>query len=280
MEFKYKSYKNELLAIRGHEFGFVFLENCQKGEKTVKCEISKENLDKISKTQNIFELKYFHEILGSKDFFYATKIKINYDNIIKENIFLKIEKPVYSRIKTYDCLAFPTNITNLPQIKTKFFNFKTSDGGLDCFFINHNLKNSFYLAFIIDYNENFTIKSYDGFNQSDIHYKYNFIMDSGIIDVTVSFNNDQSFLVLTGVYPATLDFSKTDSINISILTDNTKGIKNLGLNTGKTDLECKGETDYKTCIVPKSHFDVVNAKCAGMSPVRTFHFRRPSGVKQ
>ena len=126
LEFKYESYNNELLAIFGHELGFVVLENCQRSEKLLKCEKSKENLDKVSKTQNKFTLRYFNEIVRSGNLFCTGDININYNNIVKENIFLKIEKPVYSRIKRYDCLAFPTNITNLPQIKTEMFGFYLS----------------------------------------------------------------------------------------------------------------------------------------------------------
>ena len=112
-----------------------------------------------------------------------------------------------------------------------------------------------YIICIIDYYESFNITNYEGFELNDIHYKYNFILRSGKIDITVSFNKDDSYFVISGIYPSTLDFTKTDSINISILTDNTKKIKNIGLNKARTDLECKGENDLKTCIVPKSHFD-------------------------
>ena len=83
------------------------------------CEILKEKLNIVSNTNNAYQLIYYHDIIGSYSFSSTGYIYINYVNIVKENIYLKLEKPVDNKISESNFIAFPTNITNLPKIRSE-----------------------------------------------------------------------------------------------------------------------------------------------------------------
>ena len=60
-------------------------------------------------------------------------IYINYVNIVKENIYLKLEKPVDNKISESNFIAFPTNITNLPKIRSEPMITRIIDENAFCF---------------------------------------------------------------------------------------------------------------------------------------------------
>ena len=97
LEFKIESYNDEKLVMWNNgNHALAALENCKKDGKTLICEISRGNLDKISMTKNSYTLFYFHDIIVREIFKYIPYININYLNVVKEDIYLKIEKPVYT----------------------------------------------------------------------------------------------------------------------------------------------------------------------------------------
>ena len=168
-------------------FGFAQLENCQKSGRILKCEILKKNLDKISQSKNEFKLRYYRDNFGPGSFNLVGGINITYSNTVKENVFLKIEQPVFTKIDKTNFLAFPTNITSLPIILTHHFQTKMSDKPTICYFIKHQEKDPLYLMCgITGVSESFNINNYTGFKESDIHYKYNFILNSGKMDTFIT----------------------------------------------------------------------------------------------
>ena len=56
------------------------------------------------------------------------------------------------------------------------------------------------------------------------------------------------------VFPETLDFSSTDSIEITISGRRTDRLTDIRLNPDGEDLDCKFINSLKVCTVPKSHF--------------------------
>ena len=255
LEFKYESYNNEQLVIMNNgNMEFAALENCKKDSKILICEILRGNLDKISKPKNTYNLFYFHDIIGQKDFQYIPEINVNYLNIVKEDVYLKIEKPVYTQIESASFITFPTNITNLPTLKTGYFLSKISDESFLCFLIKHNEKNPLYFLCNKSGRGNFTISNYEGFNKSDIHYKYNFILNPGRMDVTVTFIDGDNHDI-GNRFPDIMDFSKADSFKMYLKMGTQNPAKNIRLNEAGNDLECEDKKETKVCKVPKSHFN-------------------------
>lgn len=256
-EFKCESYNNEPLVIGSQNiFDSLTLENCKKNGKILNCEISRKKLDTISLTNNIYYLLYYHDNIGRGEFRYVPEINITYYNVVKEDIYLKIEKPVYTQIERDYKLIFPTNITNLPSIKTSIFETKISNKDINCFLIKHNEQNPLYFVCSINEDKSFNIGNYEGFKQYDINCKYNFILNSGKMDVDITFF-EESAEPIDSRFPEILDFSKADTLKIYLSVNEAHGEseKKTRLNEAGDNLECSGSKDFKVCKVPKSHFN-------------------------
>ena len=148
----------------------VPLENCKTIGKILNCEILKEKLDKVSSNKNSFMLRYYHDILGSKFFSSVGYIYINYVNTSKENIYLKIDKPVYNKVSGSNYIIFPTNITNLPKLRSDDIQTRISDKLSYCFLIKHSESTPMYLVCFLDKYGNYSIGNYDGFESNAIHF--------------------------------------------------------------------------------------------------------------
>ena len=255
MEYRCESYNNEPLIL-DNEYSIVPLKNCQKNGKILKCEALVEDINKISKAQEIFHLRYFHDIIGTKYFAFVAITEINYNNINNENIYLKIEKPpIYNQIGERYFFTFPTNITNIPKKKTLQFETKISDIYSACLLIKHNEVTPLYLLCSIRESKSFNIIDFEGFEEKDLNYKYNFILKPVKVNANIS-NINEDYNNVVSIYPETLDFSKVDSLKIYLNTG--ERIENIRLNEAGNDLVCEEIEEEKAmfvCKVPKSHFN-------------------------
>ena len=253
LEFNINSYNNEKLFIY-HDYTVAPIENCKKENKILKCEISKEKLDAIAKKNNEFEVCFLNEYLGFEDFEFVEHIKINYPDTKKEDIHFNFVKILNPDVEINYFVNIETNIINLPILKTSFFRlFLSQNLTTDCFFIKHEKSKPLYLSCSADFTGNFTIERIEGFNEKEIHYKYNFFADpqdfNGTIESTEPYNS-----AILNVYPETLDFTKKDSFEIYINTQKNTLINNIRLNPDGEDLKCDDIAGYKKCTVNKSHF--------------------------
>ena len=256
LEYRCESYNNEPLIL-DNGYSIVPLKNCQKNGKILKCEALVEDINKISKAQENFLVRYFHDIIGTQYFKFVAVTEINYNNINKENIYLKIEKPpIYSQIAERYYFTFPTNITNIPKIKTLPFETRISNIYSDCLLIKHNEVTPLYLLCSIRESKSFNIIDFEGFEEKDLNYKYNFILETVKINAKISYINEE-FNNVVSIYPETLDFSKVDSLKIYLNTD--KHFENsIRLNEAGNDIVCEKIEEEKSmfvCKVPKSHFN-------------------------
>ena len=255
LQFKFESYNNEPLIIKNKNSSIVPLENCKTSGKILNCEILKEKLNIVSNTNNAYQLIYYHDIIGSYSFSSTGYIYINYVNIVKENIYLKLEKPVDNKISESNFIAFSTNITNLPKIRSEPMITRIMDENAFCFLIKHRESTPLYLVCSINKNGDFNIVNYDGFEVNNIHYKYNFILKPGSMDAPISLSND-NYVSVYFIYPEILDFSKKDSINIFLESEQQNWFTPLRLNQEGDDLECRYDwSTLMVCKVPKSHFN-------------------------
>jgi hypothetical protein len=93
LKFKVGSLNNELLLIHGQYNNYALLDNCKYNGKELNCEISKEKLEEIlvlNKEQ--FNISAIHDSIGLISFDHIAPININYNNVIKEDIFIGINK--------------------------------------------------------------------------------------------------------------------------------------------------------------------------------------------
>ena len=173
------------------------------------------------------------------------------------SIFNNIESYLSTTLKGLDneieigsFVTFETSIKDMDidKIKTRSFNLNVKENSeFDCHFIKHDKYTPLYISCRYAYSS-FTIKEIEGFNQSDLHYKYNFILDTQKFTETI-YGIEPHKTGINFAYPETLDFTNKDSLDIFIYTD----LDNITLNEDEEELECKEGIHFKKCNVPKNH---------------------------
>jgi hypothetical protein len=248
VEFKYESYNNEQLYLWYQGEGvFLALENCKKDNKILKCEISRENIDMGYNRDYIFRLIYdinnpnhIFEIFSND----MAQLSFKYPEIQKEDIYLKLEKLLEHESDMKNHFAYETNVTQLPKLNT--LNFKTQN--FECKFVKYDESTPLYLICFGRKSGNYTFGN-EGFNKSDINYKYNFILKSeGLNDEIIHISENDGYSI---VYQSSLvlDYSSKDTFIIPLFYNYR--LNNLRFNLDGEDIIC-GDNDR--CTVPKSHF--------------------------
>ena len=255
-EFKIDSYNDEPLFIRVDEYIVLAFEKCLKNSNILKCEISKEKFDIVANVNNNLKIAYMNDFEAwDSEFKYISPIQLNYPAIVKENIGFELKQLQESIIDSYSYVTFSTNITNIPKIKTYIFKLYFGQISVKCHFIKHESDTPLYLTCRVkEAVENFTIGEIQGFNKSDIHYKYNFILGPGRNDENITVINTYLTHVVQP-YPEILDFSKSDPVYAYFILDEDHRMKNMTLNVEKGPLECVEIDFIQKCKIPKTHFD-------------------------
>ena len=252
LEFKIDSYNEEPLFISVDKL-FVHLEKCKKGEQNVlKCELLKDNLDIISKKENSYYVYFIAENFGYYYFPFVKPIKIIYPYTKKENIYFSLVNITNNQIEIGSYITFETNVTsmNMEKIKTADFDLSLDETKTPtCHFIKHNKTTPLYMSCEWGYTRDYTIEQIEGFNQNDLHFKYNFILGTQNFTETIHMIEPYNSGI-TYVYPETLNFIDKNSSEIFIKTD----LDNITLNEEGNDLQCENGNNYRKCIVTKSHF--------------------------
>ena len=255
LEFNIDSYHDEPLFIRDKKHKLLSLDKCFTGSNKLNCIISKENLDIIANTENNFELLFLNEHMSFHAFEYVSPIIIKYEDAIKEDIYFALDKLQENIVDVHSFLTFSTNITNLPKIETDKFNINFDNYSTNCYFIKHNESEPLYLTcHASEEISDFIIGEIDGFNKSNIHYKYNFILVPGRNDDKISITYPEGSHIFH-VYPENLDFSNTDILYIYFSVEHEAFLKHLRLNEEKEDLYCYDKVyQLIKCQVPLNHF--------------------------
>ena len=252
LEFKIDSYNEEPLFI-SKDYTFVHLENCKKGQSNIlKCELPRENLDIIANKENSYNVYYINENLGYDYFPFVKPINIKYQNN-KEDIHFKLVKLVNNKIEIGSYITFETNIINMDKIKTTSFDLNLPEKiVLDCHFIKHDKSTPLYMSCYYGYTRpNYTIEQIEGFNQNNLHHKYNFIFETQNFTETIYTIDSGSYMnYIKNAYPESLDFTEKDSYKIYIDTE----LDNITLNENGEYLDCEKGYNFRKCTVPKSYF--------------------------
>ena len=193
---------------------------------------------------------------GILTFYSIFDIKISFDNVQKENIYLNITKLLTSFVDKNQYIIYETNITEMPRITTNSFIISPNrNDNTNCFFKKNNDQDKLLLLCYAESSGFFSLGTIQENNLNDINIFYNF-------KIIASQNNEESFVSYDKegtkiflVYPELLDFSSKEKLIINYQTDNPDKLIGVRLNYGSSSyLECQNKNGVKECIVPKSHF--------------------------
>ena len=233
----------------------IQLENCNKEQNNLKCEIQKINLDVIANVNNKFKVLYVNDIMGRVIFEFVSQIEIDYPDTQKENIYFNLVEIQENPIDLNSYVTFSTNITNIPKIHTKSFKVQLDSSiKTKCFFIKHDDSNPLYITCHASTTfKNKKIGNIEKRELNDLHYKYNFILAPGENNVPISINEPNRTFIYKA-YPDILDFTNTDSVDIYIAIENVVKMENIILNPDGEVLNCKAIENMRLCKVTKDHF--------------------------
>ena len=192
--------------------------------------------------------------IGLFQFDFVFNITINYNNAIKEDLFIRFTKTVGDIDRVEIPFGIETNITSIPNFISKEFQllgnysyFKKTTGRPLIFFNNTLCDDYIYNTFNIIIDKEIII--------NNAHYKYNFRIQPCEINQTISIiRRSRRRREINLIYPDELDFSKGEPLIIRYITSSPSDISNIKLNINSPDLECKDLNEMKRCNVSLSHF--------------------------
>ena len=252
LKFKFNSYYDEVLYIYGAGYDYTVLDNCEKKGKELICNISKEKIEEILISKNgHFLLGSLNDTHGIINFTYVYPININYENVQKEDIYIKLEKLVDQVTESGTPFAFETNVSKIPNFISDSISFIP-----ECSSYFKKMTGKPLMLFIEYSSEdiNYNISSITKFTFNNKHYKYNFIILPCKINKTIEIKDKGTNVILS--YPEIIDFNLNDSLIIRYIFGEPSLAKEIKLNPdSESYLECNDLGKMKKCVVKESHFD-------------------------
>ena len=138
-------------------FSYIILDNCSNDGRNIKCIITRDKLEVIliNKTE-ILALSYYdtslYDIITLN---YVFDIKINYENIHKEDIKVEITKLLTPSVGLYDKVVYETNVNSINNVASDFFNFafkNSMDSTIFTCFFKKIKDHPMYLFCLMEYN--------------------------------------------------------------------------------------------------------------------------------
>ena len=244
---------------------YIYL-NCNEETKELNCKIKKDNLLEIlSYSGEKYFLSQMTDTEGVLNFDGVFEININYDNIVKKDVFINITKIIdmnagyneYPLVEKNSYVIFETNITDIPKISTNYFNIETSKN-LDnnCLFKKSNNHGDDKLLILCeaDAEGNYSLKINEDIyiNNASIIYNFIIVADNQLFEYMVQ--GEKGTKVLSA-YPETLDYTSIDTLTIKYQTENPEKLETIKLNIDSdSELKCINRNQMKECIVPRDHF--------------------------
>ena len=274
LQFKIGKYTNDEMLIlhikQKGGFSYIILDNCNNDGRNIKCIITRDKLEVmlINKTE-ILALSYYdtslYDIITLD---YIFDIKINYENIHKEDIKVEITKLLTSSVGLYDKVVYETNVNSINNVTSDFFNFafnNSMDSTIFTCFFKKIKDHPLYLFCQMTYDNG---KYYIGeINEvvriDNINIRYNFLIQP-TTNYEAFYNGNYIGGYILYSYPTTLNFysKQTETIYYLIsgnINENQFYIK-LNLDSS-SDILCRGSSSYSrnlrfmSCTIPKSHFN-------------------------
>ena len=228
---------------------------CNEQEKQIICNIKKDILlEKLSYNGENYNLCQLTNSEGLYMFNSVLNIIINYNNIEKKDIYIKITKLLTQFIEKNNFIVYETNITDINKITTDYFNLTTErNDNLECILKKDDQKLLLLCKALIPG------KGYIGeikeINLSQISVLYNLKIIESKNEEEYTISNNEGTLV-SSIYPEELNFNSQESYIIKYITDYPERLKGIQLNINSSDkLNCENKIGFKQCIVPKNHFN-------------------------
>ena len=118
LKFRINSYNKEKIILM-KELGFFVIDNCTKETNELKCLISKNKLEEImAKNEENYYLYYLDNNNKLKRFSLVGTIKIKYNDIVKQDIFIGITRLLENVAERDTLIAYETNITDISKVYT------------------------------------------------------------------------------------------------------------------------------------------------------------------
>ena len=257
IKFKMESYNNDLLCIYSSTYNtniqnnyeiFAIFDNCFKNENEniLDCEISKEKIEEILTINNRkFKIGALIDYSGLINMDNIMDITINYENVIKEDIYIGLTKLIGGITEKGVPLGYETNITKIPNLNSELFN--------NCYFKKTNGKPLLFLfIYPLEFDSPSLYYSNDEKILNNIHYKYNFRIQPYLTNDSISIKGEGTDIKL--INPEELNYQKQNSILVRFIARNPSLIKNFKINPNSNILQCYNYDSIKFCNIPNTHF--------------------------
>ena len=286
LKFKINSYHNEKIFIQliyeeeEESWGtdiFNYLDNCTQENKELICSLEADNLLQImASTSNSFYPLYIDNNYNAGVFNLVNTIYINYYNVEKEDVFVRITKPLQNIASKFSCFAYETNVTDISNVlirrdmfnmdfENEYKNEEETNNGYCTFrkYENNPLLLLCYIDSYTDSNFMYLKEIKTEINLSEINIKYNFKIQPYNDKDIIEFYEYDKYIDIIYYYPQVLDFTSQDEFIITYIgnfgkNDSYPEIPKIRLNIDSEDLNCQllsEENSLLECVVPKSHFE-------------------------
>ena len=258
LRFKTLIYNNELIFLKGASssyFNYFVLDNCVKQGKELICDIDKNKLQANINTLGEFHLYYYIDKKIYRQFESVFSITIAYKKpIFKENIYVQIDSLISNSSSSgYNgSIAFRTNVGSIPDILTKTtsqIRFNTTYP--ECY-LKKSYPNNLLLLCHTSYREILQLNIESSISLTNIHYKYNFIINSYKSE---SFSNYYSLCLVEYTYPTFIDLTSGNSVRLKYFGYYTYRIRDIRLEPFGNDLNCYRVDNLVDCEISASHFN-------------------------
>ena len=277
LKFKIISYHNEKIFIflddsHRENDGYIIniLDNCSEENKELTCLFKTDILLEImTSSSNSFYIIYIDNNYDFNMFNLVNHIDMNYYNIEKEDVYVRITKLLLNSAPEFSYFAYETNVTDISNVlmgRNIFYldfenEYENEDNNGLCTFRKSENNPLLLVCYINSYNYNYMhlkeIKT--EISLSEVNIKYNFkIQPYNNTDIIEFYENSQ-YVDIIFYYPQVLDFTSQDELIITYIGDfhnSDQEIQKIRLNNNSDDLNCQliNKTDILECVVPKSHF--------------------------
>ena len=257
IKLKVLEYNNEQLILLNpqinneEEMNNKFLDNCNHKENNLICQISKEKIEQIlGYSGQEFRLNYLDSnrgILGElRNIF---NIKINYNSIEKENIYIGITKLLGNKLSTNNYIAYETNVTSMDNIITNKFLYNN----IPCLMKKDTEKPLLMICKFVNEGEKYIGKITEEIKLNNISIKYNLLIQPRDTEDKIEIKGNSGTILFA--YPMELDFTLNDKLSINYYINNNEYYNSVRINPdSNNDLECENLGNIKKCNVRKEHF--------------------------
>ena len=225
IKFKIDSYNNEKIGLF-KDFTQIILDNCKLNNSELICKLTLEKIEEILDfSGSLFNILALNDNYGIVYFDSVFDIKINYNNITKEDIYIGITKLLKDYSEIYSMIAYETNISSIENVISRRFSFSFND-------------------------------SYENYEciKDNINIKYNFRIQPVSNNETFTINNVKGNMIYLN-QPLILDFTQKNSIIIRYSLEMPVEKFKIRLNPNSEDIVCEPLMYMAKCIIPLSHFN-------------------------